>query len=88
MRTTIDIDDPILILAKQVARVNKKTLGELVSESLYKTLREKPSKNYSLKEDDERKYTIKSGIPVFKSAPGAGVTTLEDIKKLREELNI
>ncbi len=43
MRTTIDIDDPILEQVKRLQRVEDKSLGQLVSELLGQALRQRAS---------------------------------------------
>jgi hypothetical protein len=40
MRTTIDIDDPILYEVKELQKIQRKSLGRLVSELLAQALRE------------------------------------------------
>jgi hypothetical protein len=40
MRTTIDIDDPILCEVKELQKIQRKSLGRLVSDLLAQALRE------------------------------------------------
>lgn len=41
MRTTVDIDDPILSEVKELQKTRRKSLGRLISELLAQALREK-----------------------------------------------
>ena len=77
MRTTLDIDDDILQAAKELARAEKKTAGQVLSELARKGLTQ-PRKESRISEA-----SIVDGIPVI---PGRGaVVTKELIDRLIEE---
>ena len=88
MRTTLDIADDVLFAAKEVARRNKKTLGEIVSEIMRCGLSssavagavssaEKPFED----EVDTRFRTLG-----FRTLPArGGIVTNELIDRLREQ---
>jgi hypothetical protein len=77
MRTTLDIDDDILQAAKELARAEKKTAGQVLSELARKGLTQPRSGGHA------RKVRIVDGIPVI-PARGA-VVTKELIDRLVEE---
>jgi hypothetical protein len=77
MRTTLDIDDDILQAAKELARVEKKTAGQVLSELARKGLTQ-PRMGSRISEA-----RIVDGIPVI-PARGA-VVTKELIDRLIEE---
>jgi hypothetical protein len=74
MRTTLAIDDDVLMAAKAIAEQQHKSVGEVVSELARRALR-RPQARAS-----------RNGIPLLPvSAPGA-VVTLETVNALRDEL--
>jgi hypothetical protein len=77
MRTTLDIDDDILQAAKELARAEKKTAGQVLSELARKGLTQ-PRMESRINE-----VRIVDGIPVI-PARGA-VVTKELIDRLIEE---
>jgi hypothetical protein len=77
MRTTLDIDDDILQAAKELARAEKKTAGQVLSELARKGLT-RPSV-----QSEACEFKIIDGIPVI-PARGA-VVTKEMIGRLIEE---
>ena len=77
MRTTLDIDDDILQAAKELARAEKKTAGQVLSELARKGLTQ-PRMDSRISE-----VRIVDGIPVI-PARGA-VVTKELIDRLIEE---
>lgn len=77
MRTTLDIDGDVLKAAKELARREKKTTGEIISELARQTLTSPPRRR-STRE-------LKS-VHGFRPFPNRdGVVTNERIDKLREE---
>lgn len=76
MRTTLDIDDDVLAAAKERARREKKTAGEVVSELLRQALTARPAQTV-------REPKAVFGLKPFPSR--GGVVTNELINKLREE---
>jgi hypothetical protein len=76
MRTTLDIADDVLRAAKELARRQKKTAGEMISELARKGLRSAPS--HEAKEPKEI-----HGFRPFRSR--GGVVTNEIVDRLRDE---
>jgi hypothetical protein len=77
MRTTIDIDDDVLEIAKHRAKAERKTAGQVISELVRQALAE-PRERL-----DFSKVEIRNGIPVLPSR--GGVVTKELIDQLIEE---
>jgi hypothetical protein len=77
MRTTLDIDDDILQAAKELARVENKTAGQVLSELARKGLTEPGGGT------NAGQFKIVDGIPVI-PARGA-VVTKELVDRLIEE---
>jgi hypothetical protein len=77
MRTTLDIDDDVLEIAKQRAKAEKKTAGEVISELARQALGQ-PRERL-----DFTKVRIVDGIPVLPSR--GGVVTKELVDKLIEQ---
>jgi len=73
MRTTLDIEEDVLLAAKEIARKKRTTVGRVLSDLARKSLTKKPS---VLKKD---------GLPLFPVQPDAGIVTLELVNKLRDE---
>ena len=79
MRTTLDIDEDILIAAKELARAEHRTAGEILSRLARVGLSNGNQRS-------ERKFIIRNGIPVFPST--GDIITNELINKIREEEGI
>jgi hypothetical protein len=73
MRTTLDIEDDILMAAKEIARDRGTTIGRVISELARTTL----TQAAHVTEDD--------GLPLFPIQPNAGIVTLELVNRLRDE---
>ena len=75
MRTTLDIDEDVLLAAKELARERKTTAGKVMSELARKAL-------------NNRDFVVDTidGFPVFPVQPGAGIVTLEIVNRLRDDL--
>jgi len=74
MRTTVDIEEDILLAAKEIARLRGITLGRVLSDLARQSLtRKSPT-------------SIKHGLPQFPIQPGAGIVTAELVNQLRDEL--
>lgn len=74
MRTTLKIDDDILAAARELARLEHKTLGEKLSELARKGLSPpQPPLKY------------RNGIPQMPVRPGAKRVTLELVNALRDD---
>jgi hypothetical protein len=83
MRTTLDIDDDILQAAKELARAEKKTAGQVLSELARKGLTQ-PTRPTGLGEDAAPPYVMKDGWYVLTGREGAVVTN-ELVERLIEE---
>lgn len=73
MRTTLDIDDDVLQVAKQLAVQRRQTAGQVVSELLRQALEPKPAPK------------SRNGVPLFTPTPGAKKPSLSLVNKLRDE---
>lgn len=80
MRTTLDIDDDVLAVIKDVAAARKISAGKAASELIRKALAEPVSRGVS---DAAQEEYILDGFPVFPS--GGGKITHEQIRKLMDE---
>lgn len=73
MRTTLDLDEDVLLAAKELAQLQKKTAGKVVSELVRKALHPvKPPK-------------FRNGIQLLDREPGDPVVTMEFVNMLRDE---
>ncbi|MGB5620298.1 MAG: hypothetical protein WBM78_25890 [Desulfobacterales bacterium] len=74
MRTTVDIEEDVLLAAKEIARQRGKTLGRVLSDLARQSLtRKSPTSK-------------KHGLPQFPIQPDAGVVTTALVNQLRDEL--
>ena len=81
MRTTLDIDDDLLVAAKELARRERKTTGKLVSDLIRETLRTRTSAGAPGRP--------RRDIYGFKPIPAGGaVVTNALVDELREELGV
>lgn len=73
MRTTLDLEDDILLAAKEIARQRGVTVGKAMSDLVRQAL--------------TRQVTgaTRDGLPLFPLQPDAGVVTLELVNRLRDE---
>ena len=74
MRTTLDIDDELLLTVKEIARSQKRTAGDVVSSLLRESLQPK-----SL----SREY--RNGVPLLPRRPHGSRVTLDLVNRLRDE---
>ena len=74
MRTTLAIDDDVLMAAKGLAARDKRSVGEVMSELARKGL-----------VPDAVPQVYRNGILLLPVRPGAGVVTLEMVNRLRDE---
>lgn len=79
MRTTLDIDEDILQAAKELARIEKKTAGQVLSELARRGL----AGSGGLGESAVGWFAIEDGIPLMRS--GERVVTKEQVDQLIEE---
>lgn len=71
MRTTIDLDQELLVAAKKIAAARSQSLGTIISELALQGLHARA----------ERPIARRSGFPVFKVRKGAAPISLEDVKR-------
>jgi hypothetical protein len=74
MRTTLDIEEDVLLAAKALARDRRTSVGKVMSDLARKGLTRRPVK-----------FKTRNGFPLFPVQPGAGVVTLEIVNRLRDE---
>jgi hypothetical protein len=73
MRTTIDVDEDVLLNMKQIAAQRGTTLGQAVSELLREALRPNPSAART-----------RNGVPLFQPLPNAKLPSLALVNALRD----
>mgnify|MGYP000992204603 CR=1 FL=1 len=73
MRTTVDLEEDVLLAAKEIAKQRGTTLGRVLSDLARRALTPEPAT------------ATKHDIPLFPVQPGAGVVTLELVNRLRDE---
>lgn len=95
MRTTLDIADDVLFAAKDYARRDKKTLGEVISEwgrSALKASQAAPkSRNVKKRTMSEAEMDAKFRALGWVTLPhreGTGIVTNEMVNRIREEEGI
>jgi hypothetical protein len=74
MRTTLEIEDQVLLTVKEIARQRGTTAGSVVSSLLRESLR---PKSFQVEYRD--------GVPVLPRRPNAPVVTTDLVNRLREE---
>lgn len=75
MRTTLEIDDDVLGAAKEIAAIEKKSVGKVISFLARRAL--SPA---------EPRVKTRNGVPLLKIHKGARRVTSELVHQLREEL--
>lgn len=83
MRTTLDIEDDVLAAARELARRQGTTAGQMVSRLLRAALSGNPSSPQGAAEPP----TSVAGFRPFQ-APGGAVITNEQIDQLRDEAGL
>lgn len=73
MRTTLDLEEDVLLAAKEIARRRGVTIGKVMSDLARQALKR------------EVTVTSRHGLPVFPIQPNAGVVTQELVNQLRDE---
>jgi hypothetical protein len=73
MRTTLEIDDDVLLAAKSLAVQRRTSAGRVLSELARNALT--PRKTLAMR----------NGVPLFPVKPGAKVVTMELVNRLRDE---
>ena len=75
MRTTLVIDDDVLSAAKEMAAIEQKSVGEVISSLARRALRPPGTRART-----------RNGVPLLKVRKGAPRVTSELVHRLREEL--
>lgn len=73
MRTTVDLEEDVLLAAKELARQRGVSIGKVLSELARQALVRGSAT------------TTRNNIPLFPVQPKAGVATLELVNQLRDE---
>jgi len=73
MRTTLDIEDDVLLAAREIARQRGFSIGKVLSDLAREALTKQTSG------------TARHGVPLFPVQPDAGLVTLELVNQLRDE---
>jgi len=73
MRTTVDLEEDVLLAAKEIAKQRGKTLGQALSDLARQALTRRSP------------VSTKHGLPLFPVQPNAGVVTLELVNRFRDE---
>ena len=73
MRTTVDLEEDVLLAAKEIAKQQGNTVGQVLSNLARLALTRQTA------------VSIKNGLPIFPVQPDAGVVTLELVNRLRDE---
>jgi hypothetical protein len=73
MRTTLDLEEDVLLAAKEIARQRGVTVGKVISDLARQAMTRQSAGS------------TRNGIPLFPVREDAGVVTLELVNKLRDE---
>lgn len=73
MRTTLDIDNDVLLATKEIAKQCGISIGKVLSDLARQALTRQAAT------------TTRDGVPLFPRQPNAGVVTLELVNQLRDE---
>ena len=73
MRTTLDLDEDIILAAKQIARRRGTTVGRVISECVREALQPKSGAK------------LRNGVPLFTPKKGAKKPHLDLVNQLRDE---
>lgn len=73
MRTTLDIDQDVLLAAKRMSTEKGMSMGRVLSELARKSLAGKGRE------------TTRNGVPLFPNRQSAGVASMELVNRLRDE---
>ena len=87
MRTTLDIDDDILQAAKELARTENKTAGQVLSELARKGLTQPIGSATGFAEQAADPFVLKDGWYVLTNREGV-VITKEQVDRLIEEADL
>ena len=75
MRTTLDIDEDVLLAAKDLAALRRSTAGRVLSELARQAL--SPS--------DAEPDLVRNGVPLLPERPGERPVSMELVNRLRDQ---
>lgn len=76
VRTTLDIDDDVLLAAKELADLRRSTAGKVLSELARRGMQQAAGTGAP----------VRNGVPLMpRQAPGTGKLTIERVNRLRDE---
>jgi len=75
LRTILDIEDDVLLAAREIARQQRLSMGKVLSDLARQTLTRRTAAS------------TRHGVPLFPTAPHGGVVTLELVNQLRDEIS-
>ena len=84
MRTTIDIDDDVLVVAKELARAEGRTMGQVISDLARRALTQ-PVPGMGL-EESQVAYVV-DDFPAFPLRDGSPVTS-ETVRRLQDTVDM
>jgi hypothetical protein len=73
MRTTVDLEEDVILAAKELARQKGVSIGKVLSELVRQTLTRRTAG------------ATRQGLPLFPVQPEAGVVTPELVNQLRDD---
>jgi hypothetical protein len=76
VRTTLDIDDDVLQAAKEIGSMQRRTIGQVLSELARKALAPAP----------HARARMRNGVPLLPSRADAPIMTMTDVNRLRDEV--
>lgn len=74
MRTTLDLDEDVLLAAKEMAALRRTTAGKILSELARQALR--PAKESP---------ALRNGVPLLPSTPEERPVSMEMVNRLRDQ---
>ncbi|MBL8295393.1 MAG: hypothetical protein JNN08_26340 [Bryobacterales bacterium] len=75
MRTTLEIDDDVMVVAKEMARLKNQGIGRTISDLARR----------GLMPDASPARELQFGVPVWKHGPGAVAVTGEMVRNMADE---
>jgi len=76
VRTTLDIDDDVLQAAKEIGSMQRRTIGQVLSELARRALAPAP----------HARARMRNGVPLLPSRADAPIMTMTDVNRLRDEV--
>ena len=73
MRTTLNLDQDVLLAVKELAELRGSTAGQVLSELA----------RSALKAEKERS-AVRNGVPLLEPTPDEGIVTMEVVSRLRD----